>query len=72
MKNYVDLLTSESFYNSLFVTVVFVVIVVIGSMLIGLIPEQYFVVRLFSWNSSIQYILCASNGDCFQWSGNDF
>ena len=71
MKNYVDLLTSESFYNSLFVTVVFVVIVVIGSMLIGLIGAVL-CSKAFPWNSSIQYILCASNGDCFQWSGNDF
>lgn len=35
-ENYVDLLTSESFLNSLKVTLIFVVIVVIGSMLIGL------------------------------------
>ena len=35
--NYKDLLTSPSFYNSLFVTVEFVVIVVVGSMLLGLL-----------------------------------
>lgn len=35
--NYLELFTSKSFYNSLFVTVEFVVIVVVGSMLIGLI-----------------------------------
>lgn len=35
--NYKDLLTSPSFYNSLIVTVEFVAIVVIGSMLLGLI-----------------------------------
>ena len=40
LDNYVDLLTSESFYNSLLVTVIFVVIVVIGSMLIGLIGSN--------------------------------
>lgn len=34
--NYLDLLTSESFHNSLLVTVIFVMIVVTGSMLIGL------------------------------------
>ena len=34
--NYLDLLQSRSFYNSLSVTVIFVVIVVLGSMLIGL------------------------------------
>ena len=36
-ENYMDLLTSESFYNSIVVTLIFVVIVVIGSMLLGLI-----------------------------------
>ena len=35
MKNYSDLLTSESFYNSILVTLIFVVIVVFGSMLVG-------------------------------------
>lgn len=35
--NYTDLLTSESFLNSLKVTLIFVVIVVIGGMLLGLI-----------------------------------
>lgn len=35
--NYTELLTSESFRNSLKVTVIFVVIVVLGSMLLGLI-----------------------------------
>lgn len=35
--NYVDLLTSESFYNSLIVTVIFVAIVVVGSMALGLL-----------------------------------
>lgn len=37
--NYKDLLTSPSFYNSLIVTVEFVAIVVIGSMLLGLIGD---------------------------------
>ena len=32
-QNYIDLLTSESFYNSIIVTLIFVVIVVFGSML---------------------------------------
>ncbi|MDD3251090.1 MAG: sugar ABC transporter permease [Lachnospiraceae bacterium] len=35
--NYIDLLTSKSFYNSIAVTVIFVLIVVTGSMLLGLI-----------------------------------
>lgn len=36
LENYTDLLTSESFYNSILVTLIFVVIVVFGSMLLGL------------------------------------
>ena len=36
LKNYTDLLTSESFYNSILVTLIFVVIVVFGSMMLGL------------------------------------
>ncbi|HIT91054.1 MAG TPA: sugar ABC transporter permease [Candidatus Merdenecus merdavium] len=35
--NYMELLTSESFINSLKVTLIFVIIVVVGSMLLGLI-----------------------------------
>ena len=37
LENYMDLLSSESFRNSLKVTLIFVVIVVVGSMLLGLI-----------------------------------
>lgn len=37
LRNYIELLTSESFLNSLKVTIIFVVIVVVGSMLLGLI-----------------------------------
>lgn len=37
LENYIDLLTSKSFFNSLLVTVEFVVIVVVGSMLLGLL-----------------------------------
>lgn len=37
LENYITLLTSKSFYNSLKVTIIFVVIVVIGSMLLGLL-----------------------------------
>lgn len=37
LQNYIDLLKSESFYNSLMVTLIFVTIVVLGSMLLGLI-----------------------------------
>ena len=37
MQNYIDLITSESFRNSLKVTLIFVVIVVIGGMFLGLV-----------------------------------
>lgn len=37
LRNYIELLTSESFLNSLKVTVIFVVIVVLGSMFLGLL-----------------------------------
>ena len=37
MQNYIDLLSSESFRNSLKVTLIFVVIVVIGGMFLGLV-----------------------------------
>lgn len=36
LQNYMNLLTSKSFYNSLAVTLIFVIIVVAGSMLLGL------------------------------------
>ena len=36
LENYINLLTSKSFYNSLAVTLIFVAIVVVGSMVIGL------------------------------------
>ena len=65
MKNYVDLLTSESFYNSLFVTVVFVVIVVIGSMLIGLIgavlcSKAFPGIRVFSTSYALPMAIASS------------
>lgn len=37
LENYTDLLTSSSFHNSLKVTLIFVAVVVIGSMLLGLV-----------------------------------
>ena len=37
LENYTDLLTSASFQNSLKVTMIYVVIVVLGSMLLGLV-----------------------------------
>jgi len=44
--NYSELLSSASFFNSLFVTVVFVLIVVSVSMLLGL-SRPYYVINLF-------------------------
>ena len=42
MQNYIDLLSSESFRNSLKVTLIFVVIVVIGGMFLGLVAAVLF------------------------------
>lgn len=54
--NYMELLTSSSFYNSLAVTLIFVVIVVIGGMSLGLLGAvltmpliSYKVLRLAIW-----------------------
>lgn len=51
--NYIDLFTSESFYNSLLVTLIFVVIVVAVSMLLGLVTallvnKNFPGIRIFS------------------------
>ena len=65
LDNYVDLLTSESFYNSLLVTVIFVVIVVIGSMLIGLIgggalQQGLSGIRVFSTSYALPMAIASS------------
>ena len=65
LENYTDLLTSESFYNSLFVTLVFVVIVVIGSMLIGLIgavlcSKAFPGIRVFSTSYALPMAIASS------------
>lgn len=65
LDNYVDLLTSESFYNSLLVTVIFVVIVVIGSMLIGLIGavlcgKAFPGIRVFSTSYALPMAIASS------------
>lgn len=65
LDNYVDLLTSESFYNSLLVTVIFVVIVVIGSMLIGLIgavlcSKAFPGIRVFSTSYALPMAIASS------------
>ena len=64
--NYKDLLTSPSFYNSLIVTVEFVVIVVIGSMLLGLIGallcnKAFTGIRIFSTAYALPMAIASSS-----------
>ena len=64
--NYKDLLTSESFYNSLFVTVEFVVIVVVGSMLLGLLGallcnKAFPGIRIFSTAYALPMAIASSS-----------
>lgn len=64
--NYKDLLTSPSFYNSFIVTVEFVVIVVIGSMLLGLIGallcnKAFPGIRIFSTAYALPMAIASSS-----------
>lgn len=64
--NYQDLLTSPSFYNSLIVTVEFVAIVVIGSMLLGLIGallcnKAFPGIRIFSTAYALPMAIASSS-----------
>ena len=64
--NYKDLLTSPLFYNSLIVTVEFVVIVVIGSMLLGLIGallcnKAFPGIRIFSTAYALPMAIASSS-----------
>lgn len=64
--NYKDLLTSPSFYNSLIVTVEFVAIVVIGSMLLGLIGallcnKAFRGIRIFSTAYALPMAIASSS-----------
>lgn len=64
--NYKDLLTSPSFYNSLIVTVEFVAIVVIGSMLLGLIGallcnKAFPGIRIFSTAYALPMAIASSS-----------
>ena len=64
--NYKDLLTTPSFYNSLIVTVEFVVIVVIGSMLLGLIGallcnKAFPGIRIFSTAYALPMAIASSS-----------
>ena len=71
--NYKELLQSASFINSLKVTLIFVLIVVIGGMLLGLIAAVLCnkACESVSGNPGVQYILCSANGYCIQFCGND-
>lgn len=64
--NYKDLLTSPSFYNSLIVTVEFVAIVVIGSMLLGLVGallcnKAFPGIRIFSTAYALPMAIASSS-----------
>ncbi len=64
--NYIDLLKSESFYNSLLVTTIFVVIVVIGSMLLGLVAavlcnKAFPGIRIFSTAYALPMAIASSS-----------
>ena len=63
LQNYIDLLSSESFRNSLKVTLAFVVIVVLGGMLLGLIAAVL---------CNKAFRLRASDGDRIKLGSHDF
>lgn len=64
--NYASLLTSKSFYNSLFVTIIFVAIVVVGSMLLGLVTailcnKAFPGIRVFSTAYALPMAIASSS-----------
>ncbi len=66
LQNYIDLLTSESFQNSLKVTLIFVVIVVVGGMLLGLIAavlcnKAFPGIRVFSTAYALPMAIASSS-----------
>ena len=66
LQNYVDLLTSESFRNSLKVTLIFVVIVVFGGMLLGLVAavlcnKAFPGIRVFSTAYALPMAIASSS-----------
>lgn len=66
LENYTELLTSESFRNSLKVTLIFVVIVVIGGMLLGLIAavlcnKAFPGIRVFSTAYALPMAIASSS-----------
>lgn len=68
--NYKDLLTSASFANSLSVTAVFVVIVVIGGMLLGLIGAVL-CNKTISGHTVLLNSICASDVHCIELGSSD-
>lgn len=65
LENYKNLLTSEAFYNSMTVTLVFVAIVVLGSMLLGLIAavlcsRAFPGIRVFSTSYALPMAIASS------------
>ena len=68
--NYMELFQSESFYNSLAVTLLFVAIVVAGSMALGLLAAVL-CNKAFPGNPYIQHGLCAAHGHCVQFRSHD-
>lgn len=66
LQNYIDLLSSESFRNSLKVTLAFVVIVVLGGMLLGLIAavlcnKAFPGIRVFSTAYALPMAIASSS-----------
>lgn len=66
LQNYMDLMESQSFYNSLWVTLLFVSIVVIGSMLLGLIGavlchKTFPGIRIFSTAYALPMAIASSS-----------
>lgn len=65
-ENYTNLLTSPSFYNSLKITVIFVVIVVVGSMFLGLLGavlcnKSFPGIRVFSTSYALPMAIASSS-----------
>lgn len=66
LENYIDLLSSESFMNSLKVTIIFVAIVVIGSMFLGLLTavlcnKAFPGIRIFSTAYAMPMAIASSS-----------
>lgn len=71
LDNYKSLLSNPSFYNSLWVTLEFVAIVVVGSMALGLLGAVL-CSKTFPGIPGIQYFLCTPNGSSIELRCHDF